>query len=261
MRIYSWIKQLAKVCDTESSRYALGGIECKSDGVTAKLTATDGRILATISYPDDSPPHHKIDVIVNGKELAAPPAAAFKQRESMCPNYDGKSLSYGSTTTEPAVIDGRFPKYEDLFSIHHNPEGYTVVRLDPSYLKTLCELAQCIGGETHKGITLFVKDSQSCVFAYAKNCDTVARLAIMPLACDEENWKPQFPARPGTEPTAAEVEQPAPPPEMLDDDAIAEAVTREPEPMVVAGVMPEPEEMTGIPSAIADCGPLALIGS
>jgi hypothetical protein len=96
-----------------------------------------------------------------------------------------------------------------------------------------------VQGEQTKGITLFVKDSQSCVFATCRNADAVARMAIMPLACDDENWKPQFPARTadpcgeGTDSSPVCIEnkakQPAPPPEMLDDDAIAEAVTREPD--------------------------------
>jgi hypothetical protein len=245
MKLYSWIKQLAKVCDTESSRYALGGIECKSDGVTAQLTATDGRILATVRYPEDGDgTEAKMDCIVDGKALASPPAAAFKAlRPHLMPHYNGTSLAYGGTTTSPPVIDGRFPRYEDLFTIHDEPDGYVAVKLDPAYLKTLCELAHAMTDGTFKGLTLFVKDSQSCVFATCRNADAVARMAIMPLACDDENWKPQFPARTadpcseGTDSSPVCIEnkakQPAPPPEMLDDDAIAEAVTREPEPMAV----------------------------
>lgn len=49
MRIPAFVKQLAKVCDTESSRYALGGIRCQSDGTTAHLTATDGRVALCLS--------------------------------------------------------------------------------------------------------------------------------------------------------------------------------------------------------------------
>ena len=260
MKLHSWIKQLAKVCDAESSRYALGGVACKSDGVTAQLTATDGRILATVRYPEDGDgTEAEMDCIVDGKALASPPAAAFKAlRPHLMPTYDGTSLTYGGTTTSPPLIDGRFPRYEDLFTIHDEPDGYTLVRLDPALLKKLCELAQAVQAEQTKGITLFIRDSKSCVFATCHNSETVARMAIMPLACDDENWKPQFPARTagpcgeGTDSSPVCIEnkakQPAPPPEMLDDDAIAEAVTREPEPMIVRGV------------GIVACGPLAPIG-
>lgn len=224
MRIPAFIKHLVKFCDEESSRYALGGVKCESDGVTAKLTASDGRILATVSYPDDH--SKKMDVIVTGKELAAPPAAAFKAvREGDQPHFDGECLKYGSTATNPTVIEGRFPRYEELFTIHDDTTGYVAVRLDPAYLKTLCELSQSVAGEATKGVTLFVKDATSCVFGYARNYDTVARLAIMPLAADDTTGH-QFPARPGTAPAAekpaaesvvVEDEQPAPPPEFMDD--------------------------------------------
>lgn len=228
MRIPAFIKQLVKFCDSESSRYALGGVKCESDGVTAKLTATDGRILATVSYPDDH--SKKMDVIVDAKQLAAPPAAAFKAvRECDQPHFDGKRLEYGSTATSPSIIDGRFPEYEDVFSIHAKPEGYVAVRLDPAYLKTLCELAMSVRNEQTKGVTLFMKDAQSCVFGYAQNHETVARLAIMPLAADSEEGH-TFPARPGAaeeaDAAAAEsvVEDGPPPPECMDDEHVAAAV-------------------------------------
>lgn len=235
MKIPAFIKALVKFCDSESSRYALGGVKCESDGVTAKLTATDGRILATVSYADD---HSKpMDVIVDAKQLAAPPAAAFKSvRDSDLPHFDGETLKYGGTTTSPTLIDGRFPRYEELFTIHDDASGYVAVRLDPSYLRTLCDLAVPVGTEQSKGITLFVKDATSCVFGYARNHDTVARLAIMPLSADDGN---QFPPRPGTAPAAekpaaesakrggkAATPKPkqAPPPEMMTDAQVAAVV-------------------------------------
>lgn len=265
MRIPSFIKQLASICDTASSRYALAGIECKSDGVTAKLTATDGRILASVHYPDDD--SKKFDAIVDGKQLSAIPATAYRgKKESEKPVFDGTTLRYGGTTTTPTLIDGKFPRYEDVFdAIHDATTGYTVVKLDPVYLRTLCDLASVVGGQFNKGVTLFVKDATSCVFGYASSAEGyTARLAIMPLAADDPEKEHQFPPRPGEQPaekpqpkpkrkkelvvqnctvypdgrrvpgetvnvTTGEVIADAPPPEMLDDDAIAAAVTREPD--------------------------------
>lgn len=288
MKVPAFIKQLAAFCDPSSSRYALGGIKCSSDGITAQLTATDGRILANVYYPDDDTP--KFDVIVDAKQLSSIPAAAHKSKsESGKPHFDGKTLRYGDTTTTPSLIDGRFPRYEDVFSIHDKPEGYTVVKLDASYLRTLCDLASVVGGQANKGVTLFVKDAQSAVFGYATSAEGhTARLVIMPLAADDGGETPTFPPRPGEQPveapapkpkakremrakyetvyadgrrepgptvnvTTGVVEEPAPtktcaavidvarktvtsvdsipapPPEVLEDDAIAAAVTREPE--------------------------------
>lgn len=200
MKIPAFIKQLAKVCDTESSRYAIGGIKCQSDGQTAQLTATDGRILANVYYTDEG--GTPLDVIAGGKQLASLPAAAFKEARGV--SFDGQALRHGETVVGLESIDGRFPRFEDVFSIHDEPEGYVAVKLDPAYLKTLCEVAHGVGGEVCKGIVLWVKDAQSCVFGDARSSEGhVARLAIMPLAADAPAGVLTYPARPGMEPIAA----------------------------------------------------------
>lgn len=230
MQIPQFIKRLAKFCDTEQSRYALGGIECKSDGSTAQLTATDGRILACVHYADNGP---AMEVIVNGKELACPTAQELKSGV----RFDGESLCVGKAVKGKVdVLDGaRFPKYEPLFTIHDSLEGYVGVRFDAALLRKLCDLSHDMNSDDKtRGLTLFIKDQQSCVFGTTTGEDGhVARFAVMPRAADADGWKPTFPARPGVEAAAAESEdaEPAPPPETLDDDAIADAVTREPEPV------------------------------
>lgn len=197
MRIPAFVKQLAKVCDTESSRYALGGIRCQSDGTTAQLTATDGRILANVYYPDAG--GTVVDVIVEGRLLASTPAAAFKDAPGV--SLDGTTLRHGNNRADFTPIEGCFPRYEDVFTIHDDPSGYVPVKLDPAYLKTLCELAHGIGGATSKGIVLWVRDARSCVFADARSgTGHVARLAIMPLAADDAKWSLAYPPRPGAEP-------------------------------------------------------------
>jgi hypothetical protein len=181
MKIPAFIKQLAKVCDREASRFSLGGIKCQSDGKTAQLTATDGRILANVYYPDeDATP---LDVIVEGRLLASAPVTAFKDSRGV--TLDGGTLRHGDTRANVTPIDGRFPRFEDVFTIHDDATGYVPVKVDPAYLRTLCELAQGVGGTASKGLVLWVRDAQSCVFADARSGEGhVARLAIMPLAAD-----------------------------------------------------------------------------
>ncbi len=197
MKIPAFVRQLAKVCDTESSRYALAGIQCQSDGTTAQLTATDGRILANIYYQDED--EAALDVIVEGKVFASTPAAAFKDSRGV--SFDGTVLRHSGTRAELVRIEGRFPRCEDIFAIYDDPTGYVPVKLDPGYLKTLCELAHGIGGDVSKGIVLWVKDSRSCVFADARSGEGhIARLAIMPLAADDPKWTLAYPPRPGARP-------------------------------------------------------------
>jgi hypothetical protein len=207
MKIPAFIRQLAKVCDTGASRFALGGIKCQSDGKTALLTATDGRILANVYYPDeDATP---LDVIVEGRVLASAPAAAFKDSRGV--TLDGGTLRHGDTRANVTPIDGRFPRFEDVFTIHDDATGYVPVKVDPAYLRTLCELAQGVGGTASKGIVLWVKDAQSCVFADARSGEGhVARLAIMPLAADGLAYPPRPESR-SVELTEAEPRKVGPP--------------------------------------------------
>jgi len=229
MKIPVFIKALARICDKESSRYALGGIECKSDGTTAQLTATDGRILATVHYEDED--GKAFTAIAPAKELSNGPAAAYKAGV----RYDGAYVSSTGDSgfkekTKVEPVDGRFPRVEDIFSIYDKPKGYVSVQLDASLLRKLCDLSDAINDGPTRGITLYVKDGTSCVFGATRGENgEVARLAIMPLATDGNYKTPPFPARPGAE--SVDEEAPAPPPETLDDDAIAEAVSREPEPI------------------------------
>lgn len=263
MKIPAFIKQLVKFCDNEASRYALGCIEAKSLNGVAQLTATDGRMMANVYWQDDGP---AMDVLVNGKQLASPPAAAFKGKGV---EFDGSTLTHGTTSLKPEPCDGKFPRYEDIYDqIHNDPSGYVAVKLDAGMLRVLADMAGAVSGDTLKpSVCIWVKDTQSAVFAAAHSAGGThtARLVQMPLAADDIH-EYGYPPRPGEQPlpkteakptrkkemvvqnttvyadgrrvpgetvnvTTGEVIAAAPPPEMLDDDAIAEAVTREPEPM------------------------------
>lgn len=222
MKIPVFIKALARICDKESSRYALGGIECKSDGTTAQLTATDGRILATVHYEDED--GKAFTAIAPAKELSNGPVATYKAGV----RYDGKQLRSGTSRSDIETIDGsRFPKYEPLFTIHDDAEGYVSVQLDASLLRKLCDLSDAINDGPTRGITLYVKDGTSCVFGATRGENgEVARLAIMPLATDGNYKTPPFPSRPGAE--SVDEEAPAPPPEFMDDEAAGACVNDEP---------------------------------
>jgi hypothetical protein len=266
MRIPAFIKQLAKCCDSDAVRYALGGVQCLSDGKTAQLTATDGRILANVYYPDED--EKPVSAIVDGKAISSPPAAAFKKSVE----FDGSTLRHGGTESKATLVEGRFPRIEDVFNaVHDNgTDGYACVKLDGALLRKLADLAATMseGSET-KGITLFVKDQQSCVFATCRsNEGHVARMAIMPRAADDGK-RYTFPPRPGEAPaeqaeakpkkkremivqnttvypdgrrvpgetvnvTTGKVIAPAPVPEMMDDEQVAVAIA-EPDAIGIVG--------------------------
>ena len=236
MRIPAFIKQLAKLTDRESSRYALGGVQIVSDGKTCQLTATDGRILANVAYADDEETEPKpVSAIVSADDV--PNAPVFKSPVS----FDGTTWRQaGKVVSEVKPVEGRFPRIEDVFG-RAADKGYVAVKLDAALLRKLCDLSASMNDDEHtKGITLYVKDAQSCVFAATNSTSGhVARMAIMPRAADGVYKPDQFPPRPGTAPAAekpaaesakrggrapANKAKPAPPPEMMTDEQVAAAV-------------------------------------
>jgi hypothetical protein len=271
MRIPAFIKQLAKFCDPDAIRYALGGVLCKSDGKgVEELVATDGRIIACVHCSREDGDSDTLNVVATSKALASPPVAAFKKPVS----FDGKAIHHDGSSTTVDPIEGRFPRYEDVFDpIERDQSAYVSVKLDGELLRKSADLAAAMNADDQtKGITLFVKDATSAVYASCTNGEGyVARMAIMPRASDEPH---QFPARPGeaaVEPQKSKAKPKkelvvqnctvypdgrrvsgetvnvttrktiAPPPETLDDDAISAAVTREPECVGMAFSVPEIE--------------------
>lgn len=236
MKVPAFIKQLAKCCDSEASRYALGGVQMLSDGKTCQLTATDGRILASVSYDDDDIAPKPVSAIVPADDM--PNAPVFKSPVS----FDGTAWSQaGKTVLTSTPVEGRFPRIEDVFDAAGG-KGYVAVKLDAALLGKLCALAHAMNDDDRtKGIALYVKDHTSAVFAAARSTSGhVARMAIMPRAAD--GMPPDgFPAKPGTAPapekSAAEsgkrtpkpaAKPVAPPPEVMDDDHVAAAVSESP---------------------------------
>lgn len=246
MKVPAFIKQLAKFCDLESSRYALAGIKCESDGKVAKMTATDGRALVCAHWNDDGP---AMDVIVDGEQLASAPPAAFKPDASGDTHvtFDGTTLKHGNVAIQVAALDGRFPRVEDVFdAIYRDRPAYTAVKLNSSYLRTLCDLAtavSCRYGAPH--ITLWVRPTQAggpytavAAESHAVDGSHTIRMALMQLGVDSAQ-EYEFPARPGTVPAAekptaesakrgrkavAKKAEPAPPPEMMTATQVAAAV-------------------------------------
>ena len=222
MRLPAFIKRLARICDSSNGRYALSGLKCESDGETAKLTATDGHVLACVHWHDKDAV--ELDVVASPKPLSQHAAKAYTTGIGI--RFDGETLR-GGATGSVETIDGKFPDYERVFP--DSLEGYASVRLDAGLLGKLCDLSRDMNDSSHsKGITLFVKDGQSCAFATTTSEDGhVARFAIMPRAADDKAESHEWPKRPGgaaAAESAMEDERPAPPPELMDDEQVADAI-------------------------------------
>lgn len=267
MKLPGFIKKIAAVCDTESSRYALGGILCEHSGKHSTVVATDGRKLVAVDYEDASGEAEQ-SFIVDGKSVckAVTAVCTHKSERAVVSLVNGqvrveghKSLGDGGPNGNVATaahIDGRFPRYKDVFGIYDEPLGnYACVKLDPAYIIQLAEIVKAAQSEASRGVYLWVNHSDPAKAVYMHmhgEEGELVRAVLMPLATDgdattgacTEYPRPEFTGQEtGPEPESYDdhpdrgnVEQDEPvvgggPPECLDDDTIAAAVTAEPEPV------------------------------
>lgn len=185
MKLPSFIKQLVRCCTSESSRLALGGVKCESTGALSTVTATDGRQLITVSYADDVTTG-AVDTIIDGKSLAKAVTAVACKNSPV--RLDGATVCGRGGQSSVQVIEGRFPRYEDVFGIYQDdPADYVCVKLDPDLLGKLCDVfsaAQASASE--KGVDVWVKDASSAVyFARTTPQGECIRAVLMPLAADD----------------------------------------------------------------------------
>jgi hypothetical protein len=221
MKIPKFLKQLCKVCDTESSRYALGGVKVESDGATGSLTATDGRILCNVSFPDTIGP--VMDMIIDGKQAT--------RAVTHCVTKDGL-LSVGPAETNPdkfanicgqqggssvELVEGKFPRYRELFDIAGNESKYRRIRLDPKLLIKLLEVyAAAVDKDAYgssKGVDVWIKGGeQDAVFlSHTTPAGQVIRSIIMPLEVDVTEDISHYPAESGASPKPEAAKKPSKP--------------------------------------------------
>lgn len=250
MKLPSFIKALCKLCDSSNGRYGLAGVKCVSQDGASTLAATDGRMLAVVTYPDDTHVNLRggetvgVDAVVPGKELGRAYSTAFakngKRGVTLLPAKGEVHVTGAGGSTDIPALSCHYPKYEQVLPQDADMKGYVAITLDPDLLYKLCDLCSAAQDERHRGMTLWVKDAESAAFISGRyvegGTDYTVRCAIMPLSADDPKHKLKFPV------VASAEGKPAPkrkagksskavPPELMDDDAVAAAVTREPEPI------------------------------
>lgn len=117
------VRRTVFATDTESSRYALGGVlfELTEDGVTA--VATDGRRLARQEGPGQSVGGH-----VTGQNPVIIPTKAMQMIERALADADGTAqlavrendimMRSGVATVYSRLVEGRFPRWREVFPKH-----------------------------------------------------------------------------------------------------------------------------------------------
>ena len=113
------VRSVAYACDTESSRFALGAVQIEVQGGECTLVASDGRRLSVALIEFDQSldpvevlvPEHAIQQMAaiaskHGKDGTAVQLQASKSE--IVATFDGQTIT-------ARLIDGRFPKWRDVF--------------------------------------------------------------------------------------------------------------------------------------------------
>jgi DNA polymerase-3 subunit beta len=169
--------------DADSSRYALGGIRLERDAQgKPHAIATDGRRLIHVTW--DETPDELVAIgdlrhvpgfetilplgAISAADKAAKLKAAVSSRFPVLnqvlleePSANGTvriaSTNMESTSTaELASVEGRFPKWRDVFPMAKTCEQMTI-SLDPRYLAEMCKAVGALGTHDAKpGINITI---------------------------------------------------------------------------------------------------------
>ena len=230
MRLHFITKLLAKFCDNQSSRYALGGVYCESTGERSAMTATDGRFLASVAYGDACDEQEPVVIESKGLVKAFNATAPGKNGG----DFQKLSVSSGHAHVEckgalPCeIIEGRFPRYRDVFPSAEKPDGYHCVSVDPKMLKIIAELFAGVTTDQKKSVQVWVSEDESkpMLFSHVTAGGDAVRSVVMPVSGEEHTWPSEHGVA-DEEPADAEEETPAPPPECVDEDTLAQSFADE----------------------------------
>jgi DNA polymerase III subunit beta len=148
------IRRTIFATDTESSRYALGGvlIEFTENGIVA--VATDGRRLAKQEGPAKSVGgHHQSErmtiIPTKALQLIERAIAGNEENVQLSARDNDLLLKSGKSTVYTRLVEGRFPKWRDVFP---RREGATEVDLTVGPFHAAVRQAAIVTSEEHRGV-------------------------------------------------------------------------------------------------------------
>jgi DNA polymerase-3 subunit beta len=121
------IEQCLFATAKESTRYALNGVLWESKGKKLILVATDGRRLARTAVKLSEKPSEALDesqIIVSVKAMSLLDRISVDENEKALIKFtDGKIIiSCGPVVISSNLVDGNFPKYEDIIPADNDKE-------------------------------------------------------------------------------------------------------------------------------------------
>jgi DNA polymerase-3 subunit beta len=161
-RLQEGIEQTVFAAAKESTRYALNGILWEVSGKKLSLVATDGRRLAkAVVALDKSASLPEGRIIVPSKTMNLLHKIPAQNDSVMSVKFSGNQivLSCETTVVSSTLVDGNFPKYEDII-----PKDYTKkLTLSVSSALSAVKRAALLANEDSKGIRLAL-DKDTLVF-------------------------------------------------------------------------------------------------
>lgn len=145
------VNATAYATDTESSRYALGGVLIEVEGGNPTWVATDGRRLACMKTETDQDVDDQ-KVIVPAKVMHMVAGLASAGDGSVQVMTNGKEVTFeldGSVVTA-SLTDGKFPRWRDVAG---EPTGEASV-LEVAELLAAVRAAAIVTSEASKGVDL-----------------------------------------------------------------------------------------------------------
>lgn len=191
--------EIAKVCTNDEYRLALSSVYFDKN----KTVATDGYILAEVSsvkgFDNEAPLVNEKEQVELTKPILLPAKIALEASKAIPTKANLpvlKNAWFNEVNDNQATIvstdltkvnqttgqiaQAKFPDYEKIFP---TTEAKATVRVNASYLKTLCELAEKLDKDNVGLIDIEVREPLQPVVITAKNptTDQTLRCLIMPV--------------------------------------------------------------------------------
>jgi DNA polymerase-3 subunit beta len=156
-QLHLGIQQSLFATAKESSRYAINGVLWEVKGKKLMLVATDGRRLARCRVDLEKAPAKELAdrrIIVPAKTMALLEKIGTQDKESVAVKLVENQvlIRYGNVVISSNLVDGNFPKYEDIIPTDYDKK----LTLSTEAVLSAVRRAALLTSEESKGIRLSV---------------------------------------------------------------------------------------------------------
>lgn len=178
------IRRTAFAADTDSARYALGGVMLELNENEALAVATDGRRLATVGAAANSVNGHNTDgktviVPIRAVKLIERALADCECDVQILARNNDVLVKAGGVTIFSRLVEGRFPKWRDVFP---RLPGYVKLELPVEPFHAAVRQAAIVTSDESRGVDFKFGDGK--VILSAKSAESGLSRVELPIAYD-----------------------------------------------------------------------------